>query len=169
MPPLYNCFVPEGKLGTTSVSSLGLAAFVGCSWSRLNLASTPENSSSTRESHREHQKSTIYHTHSYSKSPSANSGTVSASDMHNEANEVSEQGNGWLLHVRTMSVEKKSGREASLLEVSHTQRVVQFRTGWTGNNTKPLSRAQLRVFDCSANFSFICFTLLVGKYFVVVA
>ncbi|KAH8992176.1 hypothetical protein EDB92DRAFT_1858359 [Lactarius akahatsu] len=44
------------KLGLSLVSLLGLTAYVGCSWSRLNLDSAAQDSSSTQENIQEHQK-----------------------------------------------------------------------------------------------------------------
>ena len=60
-----NVLYPRASLGLPLVSFLSLTAFVGCSWSRLNLDSNTEGSSSTRESSREHQKGAIYHNESY--------------------------------------------------------------------------------------------------------
>ncbi|KAI9436243.1 hypothetical protein H4582DRAFT_1965290 [Lactarius indigo] len=55
------------KLGLSLVSFLGLTAFVGCSWSRLNLDSATQDSSSTRESSREHQNGRTSYNESYTR------------------------------------------------------------------------------------------------------
>ncbi|KAH9053730.1 hypothetical protein EDB87DRAFT_1649949 [Lactarius vividus] len=58
--PYTNTSGSRTKLGLSLVSLLGLTAFVGCSWSRLNLDSAAQDSSSTQEKFQEHQKSRTY-------------------------------------------------------------------------------------------------------------
>ena len=65
--PYPNILCSRANLGLSLVSVLGLTAFVGCSWSQLNLDSATQDSSSTRESSREHQKRRTYYNESYTR------------------------------------------------------------------------------------------------------
>lgn len=69
-------------MGLSLVSFLGLAAFVGCSWSQLNLDSAAQDSTSTLESSREHRKRRTYHSESYARDDDFN---VSVSVCHPHA------------------------------------------------------------------------------------
>src|SRR6266702_1156342 len=71
--PCTNILYPRAKLGLSLVSFLGLTAFVGCSWwSRLNLDSAAQDSSSTQESSREHQKRPTNYNESYTRNDGSN-------------------------------------------------------------------------------------------------
>jgi hypothetical protein len=59
--PYTNFLCARANLGLSLVSLLGLTAFVGCSWPRLNLDSAAQDSHSPRETSRENQKRRTYY------------------------------------------------------------------------------------------------------------
>src|ERR1700761_4380389 len=70
--PYSSLLCTRANVGLSLASFLGLTAFVGCSWSRLNLDSAAQDSNPPPESSREHEKRRTYYNESYTRNGSFN-------------------------------------------------------------------------------------------------